>query len=165
LGKVLESRIPDEEPTKNGKEGLGNDKVKRLSEKVGIGDVAVKDRVEVRVNPCEKVLVIVVMAVDWLDVVGIEAGGLGVLNKNQLDVYSTPVLTTMVDCTGAVGGSMEEAAGSPGVGVAEAGRLDVLGKLQLDVYGTPVLILVDRTGGRLGRALLFNHWVVPSITE
>lgn len=165
MGKVLESRIPDEEPTKDDKEGLGSDKVKRLSEKVGLGNVAVIDRVEVRVNLCEKVLVIVVMAVDRLCVGGIEAGGLRVLNKDQLDVYSTRVLKTMVDCTGAVDGSMEEAAGSPGVEVAEAGGLDVLGKPQLDVYSIPVPILVDRTGGRLGGALLFNHWVVPSTTE
>ena len=165
MGKVLESRILDEELTKDGKEGLGNDKVKRLSEKVGLVDVAIIDRVDVRVNLCEKVLVIVVMASDRLGVGGIEAGELWVLNKDQLDVYSTPVLTTMVDCAGAVGGSMEEVTGSPGVEVAEAGGLDVLGKLQLDVYSTPVVMLVDRTGGRLGGALLFNHWVVPSTTE
>jgi hypothetical protein len=144
---------------------LGNDKVKLLAEKIDFpGDVTVLDRIEVRVNLCEKMLVIVVIAVDRLGVGRIEAEGLSTLEK-ELDVYGTSVLTAMVDSTGAVGVSMEEAAGRPGVGVVKTGGLDMLGTIQLDVYSTPVLMLVDRTGGRLGGALLFNHWVVPSITE
>lgn len=172
-GEVLESMMMDEEPNEDGKLGLGNDKVKRLSGKLDLPrDVAVKGRVKVRVNPCETVLVIVAMpdcsdnVVDKLGVSKSEVKELTVLRIDQLDVYSTPVLAT-VDCTGAVGVSMEEAAGSPGVDGTEAEGLTILEEDRLDTYSSPVLLnmLVDRTGGRLGGMLLFSHWVVPSTTE
>jgi hypothetical protein len=155
--------------------------VNRLSEKVdSSGGVAVIGRVEVGVSPCVTVLVIVVTLADDSPggigdapgnvfdrpgIGGTEARELEVLGIDQLDVYGNPLLAS-VDFIGAVGGSVKEAAGSPGVGGTEMGGLSGLAIDQLDLYGTPIpTILVDRTGGRLGGALLFNHWVVPSITE
>jgi hypothetical protein len=177
---VLESEIADE-AIEDGKEGFGNDKVNQLSENVNPpGGVAVIGLVEVGVSPCVTVLVIVVTLVDDSPggigdapdnvfdrpgIVGTEARELRVLRIDQLDVYGNPLLAS-VDFIGAVGGSVKEATGSPGVGGTETGGLSGFAIDQLDVYSTPVLtILVDRTGGRLGGALLFNHWVVPSITE
>jgi hypothetical protein len=155
--------------------------VNRLCEKVDSpGGVAVIGRVEVGVNPCETVLVIVVTLVDDSPggigddpgnvfdrpgIGGTDARELDALRMDQLDVYGNSVLTS-VGCTGAVDGSVKEVTGSPGIGGTEAEGLSGLEIDQLDVYGTLVpTMLVDLTGGRLGGALLFNHWVVPSTTE